>query len=273
MKRRKTRRAVKAPPSAPPWASRNDSSPSCRRVGFTLIEMLVAVTILAIMTIAIARITSQTNEAIASNTREAVQNANARAALDMLARDFAEALCDARLKFKWDQGAATTYGTLQCDDIAFCSYRNIPSADDNSPPNHEAMCISYGVQLDLGGAPSVVYALLRKEKPIAIADYSADRSVTPSPPADGNDGQELIRNVVEFRIDCRTASGAAVTEGSDQTNLPAYVDICLSLLTDRDIQRLNALSGTTQTTYIHRNAKRYFTRVFSYNRNAYINGR
>jgi len=231
--------------------------------------MLVAVTILAIMTIAIARITSQTNEAIASNTREAVQNANARAALDMIARDFAEALCDSRLKFKWNQDATPTYGAIQSDEIAFCAYRNIPSADGNSPPNREAMCISYGVQQDPGGA-SAVYVLLRKEKPIASTPYN---NVSPSPPANSTDGLELIRNVVEFRVDCRTASGAAVTEGSDQTNLPAYVDICLSLLTDRDIQRVNALSGATQTRYIHRNAKRYFTRVFSYNRNAYINGR
>jgi hypothetical protein len=236
----------------------------------------VAVTILAVMTLAIARITTQTNDAIAANTRQSVENANARAALDMIARDFSQALADGRIRFQWVQSDTSTYGNppLGCDRLHFAAYRHVIPGNAGANEDREAVAIAYHVKEVVSG--SSVYSLLRREEPIAWNGYIA--GVNPCTSFDASD-PEVIRNVVEFRTDCRDTNGAAVTSGSFQQRLPVYIDVYLSILTDSEVRRAKDLGtrfgpgSQEQMDFIVKNAKRYHTRCFSLNRMAYENGR
>jgi prepilin-type N-terminal cleavage/methylation domain-containing protein len=245
--------------------------------GFTLIELLVAVTILSVMTLAIARITSQTNDAIASNTRQAVENANARAALDLIARDFSQSLADGRIQFRWDRSAMQTYGGpprgFECDEILFGAYRHVMDTCCGATEPREAMRVTYRVEPLAPG--SSVYRLLRHESEIAATVYTnVWASYSPA-----SDDPEVIRNVVEFRTECRSTNGAVFTSWSYESQLPVYVDIYLALLTDSEVRRaadLGARYGAgsaQQSAFIVRNAKRFHTRCLSFNRTAYVNGR
>jgi prepilin-type N-terminal cleavage/methylation domain-containing protein len=245
--------------------------------GFTLIELLVAVTIMAVMTLAIARITSQTNDAIAANTRQAVENANARAALDMISRDLSQAIGDARVQFRWDRSAMQTYGGpprgFECDEIRFGTYRRIMDTAGGPTEPREAVLVSYRVEPLAPGA--TVYSLRRHESGIAATPYTnVWASYAPS-----GDDPEVIRNVVEFRTECRNTNGTVFTSGTLVSRLPVYVDVYLALLTDSEARRATDLGSrfgagsAQQNAFIVRNAKRYHTRCLSLNRTAYINGR
>lgn len=236
---------------------------------FTLIELLVAVTVLVVITLLLARIISQSNDIISDGARQATQNANARMALDFLAREFAQAGGDGRLHFQRDEtpgspAVPSTYGSsFPCHQLKFVTFKNLLEPSGTST-NREAVRVAYYVKSD-GGTNSLV----RAEEAIA-GTGSYPTYLTPA------EEVELMRYVVEFRAVCHdTNATASIMNSMDQDHLPAYIDVYLSVLSESEAKRAATfvLGSANQKDYVVRNAKRYYTRCWSLNRSAYINGR
>lgn len=241
---------------------------------FTLIELLVAVTVLVVITLLLARIISQSNDIISDGTRQAAQNANARMALDFLAREFAQAGGDGRLRFRRDErpGApagtvANTYGSsFPCHQLKFVTFKNLLEPGDASQ-DREGIMVAYYVKSD-GGTNSLV----RAERAIAGSGSYTNITYTPSTAEEA----ELMRYVVEFRAVCHDTNGTIMSSSTtDYDYLPAYMDVYLSVLSESEAKRAATfvLGSANQKDYVIRNAKRYYTRCWSLNRSAYINGR
>jgi prepilin-type N-terminal cleavage/methylation domain-containing protein len=247
--------------------------------GFTLIELLVAVTILAVMTLIISRIVSQTNSAITANTRQAIQNANARMALDFMSEELNQAVADARLKFQRDENPsfpvlASVYGnsSFPCHELRFVAFTGLLDPADASQ-DREAVRIAYYVR-NVGGTNS----LWRSAQPIAPQPNQYTNVwmnfVGPSTPPAARES-EIIAHVVEFRVVCHDTNATTVMDSSEYDHLPAYLDVYLALLSDPEARRAKTFAdgSTNQQDYVFRHAKRYHTRCLSLNREAYIRGR
>lgn len=244
---------------------------------FTLIELLVAVTVLVIITLLLARIINQSNNVISEGTRQATQNANARMALDFIAKDFLQAAGDGRLRFQRDEspGSPATpnaYGaTYPCHSLKFFSFRNILEPGDTGQ-DREAVRVAYYVK-DMY-ATFGCYSLMRAEKPVGATESYTNLTYNPTV----SDEAELIRYVVEFRAVCYQTNSYAVLSAGDTANmdhLPAYIDIFLAVLSEAEARRAHSMppGSADQINFISRTAKRYHTRCWSLNSTAYINGR
>lgn len=250
------------PPADPP--PRHDI---CAKAGFTLIEMLVAVTVLVVITLLLARIISQSTQVMTDGARQAAQNANARLALDFLAREFAQSGGDSNLPFQRKTGVLTTYGAFPCDDLRFATFNRILT--NGVSQDREAVQVGYYVK-DLGS--SGYYSLYRAEKTINPSGYGTSLRAD----FGAANEAELIRYVVEFRVVCYdTNATATVMDSAEKKYLPVYADVYLAVLSEGDARRAHQLqlTGGDFQAYVHRTAKRYHTRCWSLNRIAYIRGR
>jgi hypothetical protein len=236
--------------------------------------LLVSVTILSILVLLAGNIISKATDLIESGTRRASEDMAARRALEYFSRDFSSALGTSRFRFYWDQSASSdptdsesmTYDAFECHAIKFVSvHGNPPRGED------EARLVYYFVAKDGNG----LYELRRGEEPVSFdatatgdawgnAKYTKDRHAA------------VLKHVVEFRTECYTYEGGKSGPKTFDANawkdeLPAYIDVHIATLSPRDVARAKTFSegSDDKTTYIKTHEQRYFTRCFSFNRNAY----
>jgi prepilin-type N-terminal cleavage/methylation domain-containing protein len=239
------------------------TSVSNRRSAFTLIELLIAVTIFAAIALAISGIMSRTSEGIVNNSRQATQNANARMALDYIAREFAQSIAATNITFQSKPDSSTYDSSYQCDELQFATFHNI-LPPTNTPSFREVIRVAYYV------CPTKNYfSLHRAYKDIDSGSYGTVGSMSSM-----ENSAELIRYVVEFRAVCHDTnwSASALMPTTEEHRLPVFIDLYLSVISETDAKRATA-PGVDTVAYINRNAKRYHTRCYSLNRTALIEGR
>jgi hypothetical protein len=242
--------------------------------------MLVAVTVLAVISLLLARIVSQTNNITFDGTRQAAQNASARLAMEQFNTDFIQAFAHGRVGFQWegpDEPHAYAYDVFPCDRIRFAAALNTPEPYDESAPDmppineriREAVRVCYYVT-EMAGDPGV-YSLMRATSPVF-----ADTYVYPNVwnPTDRSSSEyELMRYVVEFRTTCVWTNGAAFPAGI-RPELPVYVDLFLAVLSESDVRQARTFTDTyARRDFIIKRAQRYHLRCVALRRNVYLGGR
>lgn len=81
-------------------AAPRDASPGKRRAAFTLIEVLAATTVLMIIVLVVGRLFRDSTAVWTLGTRSAQDNMMARAAMDFIAREMAQAVADSNLSVR-----------------------------------------------------------------------------------------------------------------------------------------------------------------------------
>jgi len=168
-----------------------------RRRGFTLMEILVAMTILAIIILIVSGIFQQSSTAWEAGERKTELNMEGRAAIDLMAQELANAVADPVL----------------CSNIVYSSIVQGPKITFwtmGLATNGER--VVRNVEYEFGGG--TITRLCRNPNP--------NGNSYPTPFLPGSTPAILAENVSSLRF---TTPGGA----SFRTNLPTWVDIDLSL--------------------------------------------
>jgi len=232
---------------------------------FTLIEVLVAMTVLAVMVMMAANIFQSSSASWNIGTQKADMNTSARAALDFMARELASAVVGPVEKAGSGGATYLTMHQRSVDYFCFLTMTDTPGPDGSGNIHRalkgvyfwkEDQCLQYTHETD------------------ALDCYANEAWYLPYP--SGFNKYDVITNVLDLRFYVYTnesvlASGTSALDAGVMTHyqLPICVDIALEMLSGDDMLRFNTLSGAPQTEFRSRNAKVYSTRVYFPNRAGY----
>ena len=223
--------------------------------GFTLIEVLVAMTVLSIMILMAANIFQSSSAAWNIGTQKADMNTSARAALDFMARELSCAVA----------GPVEAASLVAPPDIPFRltdSGAKIMFVALSGDPAHGRALRGHCFQHDDG------------EKTLKYECFTNNDVYNfPFLASQGSGLQLLITNVLSLTMYAFTnasdlgpgGAGSGVVFTND--SLPVCLDIALEILSDDDMRRYIATSKDPD--FRARNAKLYSTRVYFPNRQGY----
>ena len=103
-----------------------------RNSGFTLIELLATVTIVALLVAFLGQVFSQASIAWERGTQQVIRNANAKAALEIIARDLEMAVVDEQFGFYKDRRGEPGWAIVDFDDLYFITMGGRPTEDERS---------------------------------------------------------------------------------------------------------------------------------------------
>ena len=214
-----------------------------RRRGFTLIELLAAMTVLALILVMLGQVFGGSTKAWTSGTRRMDQNIGARAALDFIARDLSGAII---LNLPEGSGWQT-------------SLRFLTLAETPDSTHREGRIVEYSLN-----STNNIYRLMRS---VATATNTINSAYASGTVPSGQGSSDCVaENIAAFQVMGR---GAVTVYGSASTNqIPRYVDIFLSILSDADAQQVSTLTSGLQT-FVEKSEKRYTTRVYLQNQQGY----
>ncbi|MBN1676459.1 MAG: prepilin-type N-terminal cleavage/methylation domain-containing protein [Kiritimatiellae bacterium] len=251
--------------------------------GFTILELLCAMTVLLVIAVMMGNIFTDSNKAWKMGMGQAENNTSGRAAVDYIARDLAQAVADTNLTFviQPDRHGLNTYG-MENDEL--CCVTVVRTPDDTEDPRSVEEVFYYVREMsDINGkALKGRYELARGHYGAAISDDNyRDHCYHDRKWWDGKraTGEVLVENVAGLRFYAYDEAGLLAGEPfddgykSDQHDdvLPMCVDVFLEVLSSDDSIRASALSGDDLKNFIERNAKRYTARAFFANRDGYRN--
>lgn len=229
------------------------------RAGFTLIEIMVAMSVLAILVMLIGNIFQQVSASWNIGTHSADANTAARAALNYMAQELSQAIAG---PVESAPGAK--------DHLQNLSFKVLPNGEEV-----RFFTLSGDVSREKNrGALRQSTFYWKKDENLMRYARQTDRhsSYTDDPNQSG--AQTLIRNVVDFWM-CVYTSRVDLLDGNFEENitltnsLPVCMDIYLSILGEGDMARYMALSGNAQREFRESNAQCYSTRVYFLNRQGY----
>ncbi len=274
------------------------------RDGFTLIEVLVAMTIVTMLVLMMTRVYTDGAKAVTTGTRNMERNVNARAVMDFIARELSMAA------FEFGDETTSNYLGMayyaddtdpiygyQADEISFVLL-NKDILDLSSPSDdgqrRSAMQVTYFVDNmeDLADAPENAehrYALFRYARHPSPAgnDYatyfSEQDSVNWMEPggsrASVTRDDIIVENVRTFEIFAYTDEQGSHANSwkSWETGNPrlAFLDIYLETMDENDARRIAALAANlgennaTVQEQVERAVKRNYRRVYLYNKQGY----
>lgn len=234
--------------------------------GFTLIEVLVAMTVLSVLILMVANIFQSSSVAWNIGTQKADMNTAARAALDYMARDLAAAVAGPIEKAGSGGADYLTFRQQSLGDLRFLTMAQDPKIDAGD--TYRALRGSF-FWLD---SNKLRYCRKTAYTPTSLDCYGNESWYSGRGPQE-NFGDYLITNVLDLQCFVYTNESdlATGTPAPNMTHyqLPICVDIALEMLSDDDMLRYNKLTGTPQTEFKNRNAKLYSTRVYFPNRKGY----
>lgn len=220
--------------------------------GFTLLEMLVSITILSIMVVSIARIVADTGRATRAGHQQVYDDSNARTAMNLIMDDLMECVNEPYINnFELDTGDTTYAASLKADSLRFTVFGgpNFTGTDADSENTLQTVRYYVASRTDTDG--NTFYTLNR------ATQWGVERSDI--------SGYPILEHVVEFRAiiynDNRTQIGASSID-----YMPAFVNIYIAVISDEDHRRARRLGDTqgsvAMTSFIEKNARRYFTQAF-----------
>ncbi len=266
------------------------------RAGFTLIEIVAAIGILAIMVLLIGQLFTDATAAMRTGTRVAEVNANARAVLDFMARDIQTAMFD-------DPSTA--------DEPPYLLLRTVPTRPSVRPPHYlgqtaagprelvfvapvnvpnrdrprETKIVLYRIRNQRIGDRFIDhrYELMRSEyydDPMARYNVAgwADNPTAGTYDTAWRRADVMIQNVRAARfMYLRSHTGIDIPSGGDartDEDRIAYLDVQLELLSPQDAIRAAELfgiggGGAPARQFVERNVRRYHQRIFFYNAHGY----
>lgn len=230
------------------------------RSGFTLIEIMVAMSVLAIMVMLIGNIFQQVSASWNIGTHSADANTAARAALNYMAQELSQAIAG---PVEAAPGAK--------DHLQNLSFKVLPNGEEV-----RFFTLSGDVsQENNRGALRQSAFYWKKDENLMRYARQTDRNSSYTGDPNQSGAQTLIQNVVDFwmcvytnRADFKLNQGW-VDDITLTNSLPVCMDIYLSILGEGDMARYMALSGDAQDKFRESNAQCYSTRVYFLNRQGY----
>ena len=244
----------------------NRANANLFRAGFTLIEIMVAMVVLAILVVMVGNIFQQVSDSWNIGTQSSEANTAGRAAMNYMAQELAQAVAGPieaapgitpcpPLKFKVIDDNANG------DEIRFVSFTGEPNADDNRRALRGGIFL---LEKTGGFQHTLRYCRLTGINPYSSAmDSWTYQGI-----------ENIISNVVDFQVfvysnrtDFTNATGA-IPYGDFTNELPACVDLYLEILSEGDMRRWES-PGVAKDDFRDRNVMCYSTRVFFLNRKGY----
>jgi prepilin-type N-terminal cleavage/methylation domain-containing protein len=249
------------------------------RAGFTLLEILVASMIVAMLMLIIGRIFVDANRVYELGTKDMDINAEARAVLEFMAQELANAPAEnGRLALCVDKDADDPNNS---DELFFMTLNGDPSTTDT---NRAVYQVRYATEERTNSMGQIFYNLRRADRHIQPACYR-------TPPLDWwsrNLNAEfnnftyrtLIANVFQLDFHYMVYDGAGGFEEIDvsghgrsgsganslQDEYPDFIDITLGVMSENDMRRWALLydpdDDTAQKEYEERFGKVFRARVF-----------
>lgn len=218
--------------------------------GFTLIEVLVAMTVLAILILMVANIFQGSSLAWNIGTQKSDMNTAARAALDFMARELESAVAGpidvinppAPISFQITDNGKNVIFTSLVGDAS------------------EARALRHASFYHKEAEYKLMYAHQTNDSPYVPAS------------APHNGAGMLVANVLDLHFYVYTNEWSLTTGSSWADNdtwyeLPICVDIAIKMMSSDDVPRWIATGKSTD--FENRNAKLYTTRVYFQNRVGY----
>jgi prepilin-type N-terminal cleavage/methylation domain-containing protein len=238
------------------------------RAGFTLLEILVASMIVAMLMLIIGRIFVDANRVYELGTKDMDINAEARAVLEFMAQELASAPAeDGPLALYLDDDAKSPNDS---DDLYFATIDSKPV--NTNDLKREVALICYTVTSDGDG-----YKLSRGLKINNIECYDYNKWWE----TESYNYNTLLRGVYLLQFHYMVYSGGSFEEalgGNSDINsidynveptYPDFIDITLGVMSENDMRRWALLSGADQTEYEERFGKVFRARVFLHNAYGY----
>ncbi|MBU1856929.1 MAG: prepilin-type N-terminal cleavage/methylation domain-containing protein [Verrucomicrobia bacterium] len=246
---------------ASPFASEatEDASQGRLSSGFTLIEVLVAMTVLSVMVLMVANIFQSSSASWNIGTQKADMNTAARAALDFMARELQSAVA----------GPIEAVNPPALSDLQF----------ELKNAGKEIRFYSLSGDPDSSSGTRAVRGILFLHDPYQLKSQRRTGVSSPfNPYSDAlsfSGSQILITNVWMFQALAYASMDDLVngfsTDSYQSNMLPICMDMAIVMLSDDDMMRATALSSdpTEQDNFVARNSKLYSTRVYFPNRVGY----
>jgi prepilin-type N-terminal cleavage/methylation domain-containing protein len=245
------------------------------RAAFTLIEVLVAMTVLAIMILMVANIFQSSSASWNIGTQKADMNTAARAALDFMARELESAVAG-----PVDKSVSWGATNLTFQQHSISELRFLSLANDPDPNNRKRAVRGVFFWCDLGENRIMMEWMDATIAPTSppLNCYSGTIPLWDSVRGGGS---ILITNALHLYFYVYTnesdlANGTPVLAPSPSSplllyQLPLCVDIAIEMLSDDDTRRYGDLKtrGVDTTDFESRNAKIYSTRVYLSNKAGY----
>jgi len=260
-------------------------APGNNRNGFTLIELMTAMTILVVIVMMMTMIFNDADKIWYLGTGRTLNCISGRAAMGLITHDLEYAVADDLLTFaiRQDKNKSSSYG-FNHDEICCVSLQN-----DSTDGNRAAREIFYYVADTTGK----VSTLMKGYYSSAIVSTNTKHcyytrtwyDVAGRPP----DSRPIVEHVTAFSLFAPTnqngccKSGAYYSTNSYEygggyymsNSLPEFVDVYLEVLDEMDADKLAEMeknlliSDATKRAFIERSARRYTTRVSFHNRLGY----
>lgn len=236
----------------------NRANANLFRAGFTLIEIMVAMVVLAILVVMVGNIFQQVSDSWNIGTQSSEANTAGRAAMTFMAQELAQAVAGPI------EAAPGSVNTLPC--LSF------EVANDGADVRFVTLTGEVSRDEDRGALRRSAFYFDSSSNVLRYARQTQrDESYTFEPNHQGV--HTLIRNVVDFwmcvysnRADFEVNQGWSENVRFTNT-LPACLDIYLEILSESDMARWQSLGKDDD--FRKRNAQCYSTRVFFVNRKGY----
>jgi prepilin-type N-terminal cleavage/methylation domain-containing protein len=220
------------------------------RAAFTLVELLAAMAVLALIVLMIGNVLSTSTKAYAAGSARAEHNMNGRTVIDFIALEVNTAIVNPTLPFRVRAGSPA-YG-LPTHQLTFAALG--PSSQSERDEVH---LIQYQIMANplLPGT----FQLVRGDRHSTAQIKNAYQSITWANSIFAD--KPIVDNVTTFNVlvngvNTPTWDSHGV---SVRTNLPAYVDLFIGLLSSEDAQKINYVSD--KLAFLAKNEKRFYRRI------------
>lgn len=274
--------------------------------GFTLIEILAAMTILVLLVLMLTKVYTEGSNAWKTGTRNATRNMLARSVMDFMAKELSMATFEfgndpKKNYLSMAYFADTTTGNFGldgADEIFFVKLNKRPDAGGDEGEQRSAELIRYYVAnlSGLTNAPDYAqyrFALWRDDQnptttkvnndyyPLYLDDtyglYWMGKSVAQLPTKPRRPGSILVDDVRTFEIFAYLDEEGASSFGwqSFGPDKLAFLDIYLETFDERDAAQAALLADSmgdddpTVVAFVERAVKRNYRRVYLYNQQGY----
>jgi prepilin-type N-terminal cleavage/methylation domain-containing protein len=227
------------------------------RAAFTLVELLAAMAVLALIILMIGNVLSSSTKAYATGSIRAEHNMNGRAVIDFIAQEVNTAIVNPTLSFNVRAGAMAY--SLPTHQLTFAALG--PSSQSEKDEVHL-------IQYRLLANPSLAgtYQLLRGDQHTTAQIKGAYQNKAWANATFAN--SVILDNVTTLNV---LVNGLNTTtwdsHNNSRTNLPAYVDIFIGLISSDDAQKINLVSD--KVAFLAKNEKRFYRRIQCINRLGY----
>lgn len=237
-----------------------------RRRGFSLVEVLAALTVLSVLMLLLGRLFADSSSAYRAGVGRMDMDGGARAALEFMARELAAAQVNDRVTMRVAVNPTAVLGR-STDRITFLSLYNKPEYRSGNP-YREGMQVRY-TAVATAALPNQFFIARQVVEQEDSANYRAytDPNWTTVFDGFGATGDKLVENVCGFRVLVTDRTGAVRTNYDSTAHPPPlWADLYLEVLSAEDAKRVEVLTGAPREDYIQRKARRYTQRVLFHNR-------